>query len=127
MVATSADCRDNLIAATPPRIRPEVRVQPRLLQRLATNVSGAMQYGGMARDSSVTGGDDPLDGFSPATRAWFDGAFAEPTQAQAGALRAIGEGEGTRVVGPTGSGQRLGAFFWAIGKAAMAAPAAEPE
>ena len=32
-VATSGPSRDNLNAATPPRIRPEVRVQPRLLQR----------------------------------------------------------------------------------------------
>src|SRR6266516_3382984 len=65
----------------------------------------------MARESPPTGkhltGDDPLDGFSPATRAWFDGAFAEPTQAQSGAWRAIGKGEDTLVVAPTGSGKAL--------------------
>ena len=71
----------------------------------------------MARNSSVTG-DDPRDGFSPATRAWFDGAFAEPTQAQAGAWRAIGKGEDTLVVAPTGSGKTLAAFLWAIDKLA---------
>ena len=37
---------------------------------------------------------DALDGFSTATRAWFEGAFAVPTQAQAQAWRAIGEGRG---------------------------------
>jgi len=79
----------------------------------------------MARNSSVTG-DDPRDGFSPATRAWFDGAFAEPTQAQAGAWRAIGKGEDTLVVAPTGSGKTLAAFLWAIDKLA-ASPPADPK
>src|SRR5690348_800061 len=110
----------------PPRIRPEVRVQPRLLQWPAKNVGGARQYGGMARNSSVTG-DDPRDGFSPATRAWFDGAFAEPTQAQAGAWRAIGKGEDTLVVAPTGSGKTLAAFLWAIDKLAAASAPADPK
>src|ERR1035438_3729237 len=61
-------------------------------------------------------GTDALDGFSPATRAWFEGAFAEPTPAQAGAWRAIGKGEDTLVVAPTGSGKTLAAFLWAIDK-----------
>jgi hypothetical protein len=81
---------------------------------LAGNVGGARHHGNMAEESPLTGrpltgtlaaGDDALDGFSPATRAWFDGAFAEPTQAQAGAWRAIGKGEDTLVVAPTGSGK----------------------
>ncbi|HMI25089.1 MAG TPA: DEAD/DEAH box helicase, partial [Streptosporangiaceae bacterium] len=80
----------------------------------------------MARNSSVTG-DDPRDGFSPATRAWFDGAFAEPTQAQAGAWRAIGKGEDTLVVAPTGSGKTLAAFLWAIDKLAAVPPPADPK
>ena len=80
----------------------------------------------MARNSSVTG-DDPRDGFSPATRAWFDGAFAEPTQAQAGAWQAIGKGEDTLVVAPTGSGKTLAAFLWAIDKLAAVPPPADPK
>ncbi len=69
-------------------------------------------------------GVDALAGFSPATRAWFEGAFAEPTQAQAGAWQAIGKGEDTLVVAPTGSGKTLAAFLWAIDKlAALPAPA----
>src|SRR5947207_13740879 len=107
-------------------MHPEVREQPRLLQCPARNVGGARQYGGMARNSSVTG-DDPRDGFSPATRAWFDGAFAEPTQAQAGAWRAIGKGEDTLVVAPTGSGKTLAAFLWAIDKLAAVPPPADPK
>ena len=56
----------------------------------------------MAEESPLTGTAGALDGFSPATRAWFGGAFAEPTQAQAGAWLAIGKGEDTLVVAPTG-------------------------
>jgi ATP-dependent helicase Lhr and Lhr-like helicase len=85
-----------------------------------------MQDGSMAGESPVTG-TDPLDGFSPATRAWFDGAFAEPTQAQAGAWRAIGEGEDTLVVAPTGSGKTLAAFLWAIDRLAAVPPPADPK
>ncbi len=70
---------------------------------------------------------DLLDGFSPATRAWFDGAFAEPTQAQAGAWQAIGKGEDTLVVAPTGSGKTLAAFLWAIDKLAALPPPADPK
>jgi ATP-dependent Lhr-like helicase len=78
----------------------------------------------MAAQSPVT---DALDGFSPATRAWFEGAFAEPTQAQAGAWRAIGKGEDTLVVAPTGSGKTLAAFLWAIDRLASLAPPPDPK
>ena len=71
--------------------------------------------------------DGALDGFSPATRAWFEGAFAEPTQAQAGAWQAIGNGEDTLVVAPTGSGKTLAAFLWAIDKLAALPPPADPK
>ena len=80
----------------------------------------------MAGESQLTGAD-PLDGFSPATRAWFEGAFAEPTQAQAGAWRAIGKGEDTLVVAPTGSGKTLAAFLWAIDRLAAVPPPADPK
>ena len=71
--------------------------------------------------------DGALDGFSPATRAWFDGSFAEPTPAQVGAWRAIGKGEDTLVVAPTGSGKTLAAFLWAIDKLAAEPPPADPK
>jgi ATP-dependent Lhr-like helicase len=60
------------------------------------------------------------EGFSPATAAWFEGAFAEPTAAQAQAWQAIGKGEDTLVVAPTGSGKTLAAFLWALDKLAAA-------
>ncbi|MHB1211390.1 MAG: ATP-dependent helicase [Candidatus Nanopelagicales bacterium] len=53
-------------------------------------------------------------GFSPATAAWFAGAFDSPTPAQAGAWAAIRRGDDTLVVAPTGSGKTLAAFLQAI-------------
>jgi ATP-dependent Lhr-like helicase len=55
-----------------------------------------------------------LDRFSPATREWFDGAFAAPTPAQLGAWEAVSSGSHALVVAPTGSGKTLAAFLWAI-------------
>src|SRR5690349_16724925 len=63
-----------------------------------------------------------LDGFSTATRAWFEGAFAVPTQAQAQSWRAIGKGEDTLVIAPTGSGKTLAAFLWAIDRLSSTPP-----
>ncbi|MBO0804160.1 MAG: DEAD/DEAH box helicase, partial [Nocardiopsaceae bacterium] len=73
-------------------------------------------------DAATASGADALDGFSPATRAWFEGAFAVPTQAQAQAWRAIGKGEDTLVIAPTGSGKTLAAFLWAIDRLAAVPP-----
>ncbi|HEV2256471.1 MAG TPA: ATP-dependent helicase [Streptosporangiaceae bacterium] len=81
----------------------------------------------MAEESPLTGTAGALDGFSPAARAWFGGAFAEPTQAQAGAWQAIGKGEDTLVVAPTGSGKTLAAFLWAIDKLAAVPPPQDPK
>jgi ATP-dependent Lhr-like helicase len=70
---------------------------------------------------------DALAGFSPATRAWFEGAFAEPTRAQAQAWRAISNGEDTLVIAPTGSGKTLSAFLWAIDRLSADPPPADPK
>ncbi|MER7840360.1 ATP-dependent helicase [Streptomyces sp. NPDC096040] len=67
-----------------------------------------------------------LDGFSPATRGWFTGAFSAPTAAQAGAWQAIGEGSDVLVVAPTGSGKTLAAFLAALDQLASAPPPADP-
>ncbi|MDI3329258.1 MAG: DEAD/DEAH box helicase [Micrococcus sp.] len=55
-----------------------------------------------------------LDRFMPATREWFAGAFAAPTEAQLGAWDAISSGQHALVVAPTGSGKTLSAFLWAL-------------
>jgi ATP-dependent Lhr-like helicase len=68
----------------------------------------------------------PLAAFSPATRAWFEGAFAEPTQAQAGAWDAIGAGRHALVVAPTGSGKTLAAFLWSLDRLAAQPKPADP-
>ncbi|WP_245623336.1 ATP-dependent helicase [Spirillospora albida] len=71
-------------------------------------------------------GDDVLERFSPATRAWFAGAFAAPTAAQAGAWESIAGGENTLVVAPTGSGKTLAAFLWSLDRLALPGPAPDP-
>lgn len=68
-----------------------------------------------------------LDLFSPATRDWFAGAFAAPTEAQAGAWEAAQAGEHALVVAPTGSGKTLAAFLWALDRLAVEPPAAEKQ
>src|SRR5690349_899354 len=84
--------------------------------------SGPENSGPVSSGPVSSGG--ALDGFSAATRAWFEGAFAVPTQAQAQAWRAIGKGDDTLVIAPTGSGKTLAAFLWAIDRlAAVPAPA----
>ena len=70
---------------------------------------------------------DPVDRFSPATRAWFSGAFAAPTAAQLGAWEAIGRGEHALVVAPTGSGKTLAAFLWSLDRLAAAPPPDDPQ
>ncbi|GGF39616.1 putative ATP-dependent helicase Lhr [Microbacterium sorbitolivorans] len=57
---------------------------------------------------------DILESFSAPTAAWFRGAFAAPTDAQAGAWQAIAAGRHALVVAPTGSGKTLSAFLWAL-------------
>ncbi len=64
--------------------------------------------------------------FSPATRDWFSGSFAEPTDAQIGAWDAISSGAHTLVVAPTGSGKTLSAFLWALDRLATTPAPAEP-
>lgn len=66
---------------------------------------------------------DPLDRFSPLTRAWFNGTFREPTPAQRDAWSSIANGDNTLVVAPTGSGKTLAAFLWAIDRLATHPPA----
>jgi ATP-dependent Lhr-like helicase len=74
-----------------------------------------------ARDSlsdtmapSAGDSNDPLSSFDPRVRAWFEGAFAAPTPAQAQAWPAIARGENVLLSAPTGSGKTLAAFLWAL-------------
>ncbi|HTN59129.1 MAG TPA: DEAD/DEAH box helicase, partial [Protaetiibacter sp.] len=69
--------------------------------------------------------DAALERFSPATREWFDGAFPQPTAAQAGAWEAISSGRHALVVAPTGSGKTLSAFLWSLDRL-LTASAADP-
>jgi ATP-dependent helicase Lhr and Lhr-like helicase len=66
-----------------------------------------------------------LDRFTEPTRAWFTGAFVQPTTAQEGAWDAISSGEHALVVAPTGSGKTLAAFLWSLDRLAGAPPVDE--
>jgi ATP-dependent Lhr-like helicase len=57
---------------------------------------------------------DALAAFSPVTRRWFEGAFAEPTPAQQLGWPAIVTGADVLIQAPTGSGKTLTAFLYAI-------------
>jgi ATP-dependent Lhr-like helicase len=70
---------------------------------------------------------DALEGFTPATRSWFAGAFAAPTAAQEGAWAAARAGQHALVVAPTGSGKTLAAFLWALDRLVAEPPPAEPK
>ncbi len=58
--------------------------------------------------------NDPLAGFSPAARAWFNASFPGPTAAQAQGWPPIAAGQHTLILAPTGSGKTLSAFLWGI-------------
>ncbi|MGE9781277.1 ATP-dependent helicase [Janibacter sp. G368] len=70
---------------------------------------------------------DILESFSPATATWFRDSFAAPTDAQAGAWRAISAGSHALVVAPTGSGKTLSAFLWALDRLASSPPPEDPQ
>ncbi|HUG39222.1 MAG TPA: DEAD/DEAH box helicase [Longimicrobiales bacterium] len=55
-----------------------------------------------------------LDFFTPATRHWFDAAFASPNEVQARGWERVHAGEHTLLIAPTGSGKTLAAFLYAM-------------
>src|SRR5439155_8134625 len=66
--------------------------------------------------------DVSLPRFSPATRAWFEGSFEAPTDAQTKGWKAIAEGRHTLLLAPTGSGKTLAAFLAAIDRLTTTPP-----
>ena len=79
------------------------------------------------RSERTVGDSSALEKFSPATRAWFTGAFEAPTAAQEGAWSAAAAGEHALVVAPTGSGKTLAAFLWALDRLAVAGAPPNPQ
>ena len=55
-----------------------------------------------------------LERFDPATKRWFEGAFASPTPVQERGWERIAAGEHALLLAPTGSGKTLAAFLWCI-------------
>jgi len=71
--------------------------------------------------------ESALARFRPATRAWFEAAFAEPTPVQVAAWEAIAAGRHALVVAPTGSGKTLSAFLWSLDRLLHTEPPAEKQ
>jgi ATP-dependent helicase Lhr and Lhr-like helicase len=57
---------------------------------------------------------EALSLFSAATRAWFEAAFAAPTDVQERGWQQVARGGHTLMCAPTGSGKTLAAFLWSI-------------
>ncbi len=55
-----------------------------------------------------------IDLFAPATREWFQGAFAGPTPVQERGWQEVAAGRHVLMAAPTGSGKTLAAFLWCI-------------
>ena len=55
-----------------------------------------------------------LSAFHPAVAAWFQSAFDRPTRPQREGWPAIGRGESTLILAPTGTGKTLAAFLWCL-------------
>ena len=70
---------------------------------------------------------NPLDGFNPPVRQWFEAVFPGPTPPQVLGWPAISRGESTLILAPTGTGKTLAAFLWCIDRLMFvpAPPAAE--
>jgi ATP-dependent Lhr-like helicase len=52
--------------------------------------------------------------FHPAVTTWFQSAFERPTRPQREGWPAIGRGESTLILAPTGTGKTLAAFLWCL-------------
>ena len=55
-----------------------------------------------------------IDLYAPATREWFQGAFAGPTPVQERGWQEVAAGRHVLMAAPTGSGKTLAAFLWCI-------------
>src|SRR4030088_271754 len=67
----------------------------------------------------------PLDLCAAPSRAWFQSAFAAPTEVQERGWLEVAAGRHTLMTAPTGSGKTLAAFLWCLDRvAAEPVPAA---
>src|SRR5439155_22325479 len=128
--AEPSSTADRLLAATSPPLRRGAGTPQNVLDHylpgrtrrrpVRESVVPPGQDGGMGAEPEV------LARFGPATRGWFEAAFAAPTAAQAGAWTAISEGGNALVVAPTGSGKTLAAFLWSLDRLAASPPPQDP-
>ena len=67
-----------------------------------------------------------MESFGPATRHWFEQAFASPTEVQRRGWQRIAAGEHSLPIAPTGSGKTLAAFLYALDRLGGAPEDSEP-
>jgi ATP-dependent helicase Lhr and Lhr-like helicase len=70
---------------------------------------------------------DVLELFHPVTAAWFRAVFEQPTAPQRLGWPAIGQGESTLILAPTGTGKTLTAFLWCLDRLMLHRAADETE
>jgi hypothetical protein len=70
-------------------------------------------HGGASPASAVSDSSarEAVEGFGPATRAWFAARFGVPTDVQRRGWAHIAAGEHALLIAPTGSGKTLAAFL----------------
>src|SRR4030081_3046161 len=68
-----------------------------------------------------------LDLFSAPARAWFQSAFAAPTEVQERGWLEVPAGRHTLMAAPTGSGKTLAAFLWCLDRLTTEPVPAEAE
>src|SRR6476660_5098548 len=75
---------------------------------------GATAKPGMARGAKAKEGKAALAAFHPLVRDWFTGTLGTPSDPQRAGWPAIGRGEHTLILAPTGTGKTLAAFLWEL-------------
>src|SRR6478672_4684898 len=82
--------------------------------RKGGTAKGAAAKGATAKGATAKSAKAALAGFHPLVRDWFAGTLGAPSDPQRAGWPAIGRGEHTLILAPTGTGKTLAAFLWEL-------------